>query len=196
MKEAIQKIMVSKIQCSGITGIEGIPQSSAEIAEMLTEFVKWLIDEQEIFKGELTEKYIINDNLYIDGHKLQTLDELFNHWFTEIYKKREEMKTIDEVLIENGISIIQDGNYYMKYGCNLNKIKKAMEEYAALKVAEDREEHLMLEVKTMPSDEDIINYAYEVVNHKDLKPANRGLIKDAIIIGAKALRDGKIKAKK
>jgi hypothetical protein len=38
------------------------------------------------------------------------------------------------------------------------------------------------------TDEEIINFALDYVSHKDLKPANRGLIKDALIIGAKWLR--------
>ncbi len=38
------------------------------------------------------------------------------------------------------------------------------------------------------SDEEMLNYAITYVSHKSLKAANRGLIKDAIIIGMKALR--------
>ena len=40
----------------------------------------------------------------------------------------------------------------------------------------------------MLSDEDIIDFALLYVNHKSLLPANKGLIKDAIIIGMKELR--------
>ena len=40
----------------------------------------------------------------------------------------------------------------------------------------------------MPSDEDMIDFALFYVNHKSLLPANKGLIKDAIIIGMKELR--------
>lgn len=40
----------------------------------------------------------------------------------------------------------------------------------------------------MLSDEDIIDYALFYVSHKSLKPTNKGLIKDAIIIGMKELR--------
>ena len=43
-----------------------------------------------------------------------------------------------------------------------------------------------------PTDEEIIDYALDYVRHKSLKPANKGLIKDALIIGAKAMRDNKI----
>jgi len=44
------------------------------------EFVEWLIKDQEIFFGELNEKYILNDNIHVDGRKLQTIDELFYYW--------------------------------------------------------------------------------------------------------------------
>ena len=47
----------------------------------------------------------------------------------------------------------------------------------------------------LPSVEEIIDYALDYVSHKSLKPANKGLIKDALIIGAKAMRDGKIQLK-
>ena len=43
-------------------------------------------------------------------------------------------------------------------------------------------------VQSNVTDEEIINFALDYVSHKDLKPANRGLIKDALIIGAKWLR--------
>jgi len=44
------------------------------------EFVEWLIKDQEIFFGELNEEYILNDNIHVDGRKLQTIDELFYYW--------------------------------------------------------------------------------------------------------------------
>ena len=47
------------------------PQSSYPKA-----FVQWLIDEQEVFKGDLTEKYIINDN----PSTYKTLDDIFVYW--------------------------------------------------------------------------------------------------------------------
>ena len=40
----------------------------------------------------------------------------------------------------------------------------------------------------MLSDEDIIDFALLYVSHKSLLPANKGLIKDAIIIGMKEVR--------
>lgn len=39
-------------------------------------FVKWLIDEQECFLGELSERYIINDN----PGNANTIDELYEYW--------------------------------------------------------------------------------------------------------------------
>lgn len=48
------------------------------------EFVEWLIKDQEIFFGELNEKYILNDNIHVDGRKLQTIDELFNYWIKNV----------------------------------------------------------------------------------------------------------------
>ena len=41
----------------------------------------------------------------------------------------------------------------------------------------------------MPTEEEAINMALDYVRHKDLKPANRGLIKDAIIIGINMVRN-------
>ena len=43
-------------------------------------------------------------------------------------------------------------------------------------------------IEGMASDEEMINAAVTYVNHKSLKPANRGLIKDALIIGMKWFR--------
>ena len=40
------------------------------------------------------------------------------------------MKSKEEILLSYGVSITQDGNDYMKYGCTLTKIKLAMQEYA------------------------------------------------------------------
>lgn len=53
---------------------------SKEDAGYPLEFVEWLIKDQEIFFGELNEEYILNDNIHVDGRKLQTIDELFNYW--------------------------------------------------------------------------------------------------------------------
>ena len=53
---------------------------SKEKAGYPLEFIEWLIKDQEIFFGELNEEYILNDNIHVDGRKLQTIDELFNYW--------------------------------------------------------------------------------------------------------------------
>ena len=53
---------------------------SKEDAGYPLEFIEWLIKDQEIFFGELNEEYILNDNIHVDGRKLQTIDELFNYW--------------------------------------------------------------------------------------------------------------------
>ena len=54
---------------------------------MVKAFTEWLIIEQEIFMGELSEKYIINDNIHVNGKRLETLDELFDYWYDNIRKK-------------------------------------------------------------------------------------------------------------
>lgn len=61
--------------------------SASEIADMVKAFTTWLIIEQEIFMGELSEKYIINDNIHVNGKRLETLDELFNYWYDNIKDK-------------------------------------------------------------------------------------------------------------
>jgi hypothetical protein len=60
---------------------------ATEIADMGKAFTTWLIIEQEIFMGELSEKYIINDNIHVNGKRLETLDELFNYWYDNIREK-------------------------------------------------------------------------------------------------------------
>jgi hypothetical protein len=91
MKDKILKILLDKIKVTPYdyypTGIEGIPQSAREIADMVKAFTEWLIIEQEIFMGELSEKYIINDNIHVNGKRLETLDELFDYWYDNIRKK-------------------------------------------------------------------------------------------------------------
>ncbi len=83
------------------------------------------------------------------------------------------MKTFEQILKEQGVMNDDD---------TLNK---------------DYERCALIFAQQLPpqseiSDEDIINYALDYINQKDLKTANKGLIKDALIIGAKAIRDGKI----
>jgi len=50
-------------------------------------FLIWIIDEQEIFLGELSERYIINDNPHKNGKRLETLDEFYEYWRLEIEPK-------------------------------------------------------------------------------------------------------------
>jgi len=91
VKDKILEILIDKIKATPHdyypTGIEGIPQSAREITDMVKAFTEWLIIEQEIFMGELSEKYIINDNIHVNGKRLETLDELFDYWYDNIRKK-------------------------------------------------------------------------------------------------------------
>lgn len=54
------------------------------------EFLIWLIDDQEIFLGELSERYIINDNPYKDGKPINTLDDLYYYWLENVKNKENE----------------------------------------------------------------------------------------------------------
>ena len=53
-------------------------------------FLIWLIDEQEIFLGELSEKYLLKTDLYKDDKRLETLDEFYEYWRLEVENKNEE----------------------------------------------------------------------------------------------------------
>lgn len=84
--------------------------------------------------------------------------------------------------------------------CDLNE--KAMQEYAAIQVAKDRAEHLLLDIKTQPSDEDIEEWAREqFMPSKDYSHLTE--IQEAILIcfkagcsyGAKSALSGQIKKK-
>jgi len=65
---------------SDLTALISEGYVSKEKAGYPLEFIEWLIKDQEIFFGELNEEYILNDNIHVDGSKLQTIDELFNYW--------------------------------------------------------------------------------------------------------------------
>ena len=54
------------------------------------EFVIWLIDEQEIFLGELSEEYLLKTDLYKDDKRLETLDEFYEYWRLEVENKNKE----------------------------------------------------------------------------------------------------------
>ena len=58
-------------------------------------------------------------------------------------KTSEPKPTKDDVLKRYGVAINVDGNDYMKYGCTLNKIKLAMQEYADLYHKEKLREELI-----------------------------------------------------
>lgn len=60
-------------------------------------FLIWLIDDQEIFLGELSERYIINDNPYKNGKRLETLDEFYEYWRLEIAPKTKEDATSKKI---------------------------------------------------------------------------------------------------
>lgn len=62
----------------------GLEKTAREITSHVMEFIHWLIDEQEIFMGELSEKYIINDNPHL---KENTLKEIYQYWLTNIKTK-------------------------------------------------------------------------------------------------------------
>jgi predicted metal-binding transcription factor (methanogenesis marker protein 9) len=62
-------------------------------------------------------------------------------------KPSEPKPTKDDVLKRYGVAINVDGNDYMKYGCTLNKIKLAMQEYADLYHKEKLREELIKFVK-------------------------------------------------
>jgi len=53
-------------------------------------FLIWLIDEQEIFLGELSERYITKDDIRMNGKLSLTLDELYQYWRLEIEPKNKE----------------------------------------------------------------------------------------------------------
>ena len=65
---------------SDLTALISEGYVSKEKAGYPIEFIEWLIKDQEIFFGELNEEYILNDNIHVDGRKLQTIDELFKYW--------------------------------------------------------------------------------------------------------------------
>ena len=67
----------------GMTRLFGDDRAAEEISNMFIKFIEWLVIEQEIFRGDLCDKYILNDNPYIDGKTLETIEELFNYWINQ-----------------------------------------------------------------------------------------------------------------
>lgn len=56
--------------------------AAKEITSHVFKFIEWLIIEEEIFMGELTERYITNRNLKQDI----TLPELYDYWLKNVKK--------------------------------------------------------------------------------------------------------------
>lgn len=65
---------------SDLTALISEGYVSKEKAGYPLEFIEWLIKDQEIFFGELSGEYILNDNIRVNGRKPKTIDELFNYW--------------------------------------------------------------------------------------------------------------------
>jgi len=96
MKDAILEILLDKIKATTHdfypTGIEGLPQSSREIAEMMKEFIEW-------YKNEETYNVIMDDIVMIavvslinntTSNSMEgyfTFDELFTYWKENIKKQ-------------------------------------------------------------------------------------------------------------
>ena len=87
MKDAILKILNCNAEYHN-NQVTFFNHTAEEIAELMTAFIKWLIDEQEIFLGDLSERYITKDNIVVDGKKSLTIDELFIYWHDNVYKKQ------------------------------------------------------------------------------------------------------------
>jgi len=87
MKDKILGIVHKHIIVNGNDIVVNQDSLASEIADMVKAFTEWLIIEQEIFMGELSEKYIINDNIHVNGKRLETIDELFDYWYDNIRKK-------------------------------------------------------------------------------------------------------------
>jgi len=87
MKDKILGIVHKHIIVNGNDIVVNQDSLASEIADMVKAFTEWLLIEQEIFMGELSEKYIINDNIHVNGKRLETIDELFDYWYDNIRKK-------------------------------------------------------------------------------------------------------------
>ena len=106
------------------------------------------------------------------------------------------MTKTDELLremkekIENVIKFIEDYVIECPLTAGCGRCDEARQHVAALKEGlRDINQEVEKRIRErMLTDEDIIDFALLYVSHKDLKAANKGLIKDAIIIGMKQLR--------
>ena len=87
MKDKILEILLDKIKATPHdyypTGIEGIPQSAREIADMVKAFTKW--------KDENSAVIFIRDGKegrwYAHNSRYFTFDNLFTYWYDNIRKK-------------------------------------------------------------------------------------------------------------
>jgi hypothetical protein len=101
MKDKILEILIDKIKATPHdfypTGIEGLPQSAREIADMVQKFVEWLmmVITQEFFPqiadGGNTEYFDYYGKIK-QKDDLVTLDELFTYWHKNIYNIKDKEK--------------------------------------------------------------------------------------------------------
>ena len=92
MKDAILEILLNKVKATAHdfypTGIEGLPQSAREIAELMTEFIEWIGLEygfHSLAIREIDMKWLYP--LDLDEDKEYTTNELFTYWHDNVYKK-------------------------------------------------------------------------------------------------------------
>jgi hypothetical protein len=77
MKETIRKIIWDE---------PNVSTSAKEIAEMMTAFIKWVIMDGCYYFDAGTDNE--GNYQYFDSQGEEiTVDDIFNHWHTEIYKK-------------------------------------------------------------------------------------------------------------
>ena len=94
MKDAILEILLDKVKATAHdfypTGIEGLPQSARDIAELMAAFIKWLSYENHPF----VPWWDVIDGKRIDyftdeiNPKKWSIDELFTYWYDNVYKKQ------------------------------------------------------------------------------------------------------------
>ena len=102
----------------------------------------------------------------------------------------------EEILIKHGFLVnTHKGDNEIIRKAFIEPVIAAMKEFAAQEVAKDRAEHLLLEVKTQPTDEDIEEWAnaWDETTHHE--PWVWSAIRYGIKIGAKAALSGEIKKK-
>lgn len=89
MKDKILEILIDKIKATPHdfypTGIEGLPQSAREIADMVQKFVEWLA-ENHVEHHPKFNVWIRHEN----WKERLTFDELFSYWFENIYNIKDK----------------------------------------------------------------------------------------------------------